>query len=80
MARADSVMTDRKIGRVLSQSLREEGMEGRARSERRVIRGPSLGFGAAINVRRVGRRERKAGRHAVEHAGHNRGGILKFFM
>ncbi len=45
---------ERNMGRVLSQSLREEGMEGRARSERRLSSGPELAVGAAMRVRLVG--------------------------
>lgn len=45
-----------KMGRVRSQTL-ERASEGRARSERRSIRGPELGLGAAMRVRRAFRRE-----------------------
>lgn len=46
----------RKRGRVVSQ-VRAEGRverEGRERSARRVMRGPELGLGAAMRVRRDG--------------------------
>lgn len=46
-------MTRAKTGSVLSQRC-EEAIEGSARSPRRSIRGPELGLGAAIRVRRAG--------------------------
>lgn len=54
IASAEPVHIARKRGRVVSQ-VRAEGRvlrEGRERSARRVMRGPELGLGAAMRVRR----------------------------
>ncbi len=47
------VMRIMKIGMVRAQMCQEGVTVGRARSERRVIRGPELGPGAAMRVRLV---------------------------
>ena len=44
------------IGRLRAHTRQEPEMDGSARSERRLMRGPELGLGAAIRVRWVGRR------------------------
>ncbi len=45
-----------KIGRLGAQTRQELEMEGSSRSERRLMRGPELGLGAAMRVRWAGRR------------------------
>ena len=44
-------MMIRKIGKVRAQMIQEGRGLGRARSERRVIRGPEFSAGAAMRVR-----------------------------
>ncbi len=51
-------MMARKIGSVRSQRRDDEGIDGRARSGRRVMRGPEPRDGAAMRVRRCGGSER----------------------
>jgi hypothetical protein len=50
MARVEAPIMRRKMGKDF-RILWEEAIEGRARSERRDMRGPSPGFGAAMRVR-----------------------------
>lgn len=49
-------MMAKNIGRLRAQMRQEPEMVGRARSERRVMRGPELGLGAAMRVRWAGGR------------------------
>ena len=49
-------MMAKNMGRLRAQMRQEPEMEGRARSERRVMRGPELGLGAAMRVRWAGGR------------------------
>ena len=76
MASVDSVIIERNIGRVLSQSFREDGISGRARSDRLVKRGPSFGEGAAIKVRRCTRNGRNIGCEDIQLLENSRGDIL----
>ena len=76
MASADSVIMEINMGRVLNQIFREEGISGRARSDRLVMRGPSFDEGAAINVRRCDRRGRNTMNEGVQVLGKSRGSML----
>lgn len=73
------MIMQRNTGRVLSQSLREEGSSGRARSDRLVKSGPSFGEGAGIRVRRCDRREWNIEREGVQLLGKSLGGIVTIF-
>lgn len=79
MASVDSVIIERNMGRVLSQSFREDGISGRARSDRLLMRGPSFGEGAAIKVRRCNRKARNIGREDRQRLRNSLGGILTAF-
>lgn len=70
------MIIERKMGRVLSQSFRDDGISGRARSDRLLKRGPSFGEGAAIKVRLCDRRGWTMERKDIQVLGNSLGGIL----
>ena len=67
---------ERKTGRVLSQSFRDDGISGRARSDRLLRRGPSFGEGGAIRVRLRDRKGSEMKREDIRLLANSLGGII----